>query len=291
MATKRQLEVFLTIVRCGSFRKAADELHISEASVSKQMKALETAGGQPLFTRERGRPAQLSAQGQSILNVAKQTLALQEKLQGGTESAALPPSPKLIIRPFLMQSLIRPNLAKLHEAGWPKTASFTIVETTNEILSLLERDANAFAFFRGGLQERKGLTFSYLKESNASVFAPREVCDKIRSGLLKENEVPFITPQYNLEINGFSIEAAQETAKGAPLIIEIPAFIDQLIEESIKRQAKIFILDDHAAEAVSEGYLEVVKPKAKAYWFTLASRSDAHPELRDILANSFKAVI
>ncbi|MXP26692.1 LysR family transcriptional regulator [Altererythrobacter indicus] len=79
-----------TIARCGSFRKAADELNISEAPVSKQMKALETACGYLLFERKRGRSVEPSAQGNSILNVAKQTLSLQEKLQADLESAALP---------------------------------------------------------------------------------------------------------------------------------------------------------------------------------------------------------
>ncbi|MXP26691.1 hypothetical protein GRI39_11655 [Altererythrobacter indicus] len=179
----------------------------------------------------------------------------------------------------------------MQEAGWPKAASFTTVETASEIFSLLERDANTFAFLRGGAQERKGLTFSYLKESNASIFAPKEVGQKIRLSLLKEDEIPFITPQSNLEVNGFSIKALQETENDAPLIILTPVFIDQLIDESIRRQAKIFIFDDHVAEAVPEGRLEVIKPKAKAYWLILASRSDAEPELRDMLVNAFKAVI
>lgn len=47
-----QLKYFLTIVKTGSFSEAADEMFISQSSMSKQIKALEHELGIDLFKRE-----------------------------------------------------------------------------------------------------------------------------------------------------------------------------------------------------------------------------------------------
>ncbi len=48
-ATLRQLQVFEAIVRLGSFTRAAEELHLTQPTVSIQIKKLTTALGLPLF--------------------------------------------------------------------------------------------------------------------------------------------------------------------------------------------------------------------------------------------------
>lgn len=47
----RQLNYFLTLARFLHFRKAAEELHISEQPLSYQIKKLETELGYKLFER------------------------------------------------------------------------------------------------------------------------------------------------------------------------------------------------------------------------------------------------
>ena len=47
-----QLKYFLAIVKTGSFSNAADDMYISQSSMSKQIKALETELGVDLFKRE-----------------------------------------------------------------------------------------------------------------------------------------------------------------------------------------------------------------------------------------------
>ena len=46
-----QLKYFLAIVKTGSFSNAADDMYISQSSMSKQIKALETELGVTLFNR------------------------------------------------------------------------------------------------------------------------------------------------------------------------------------------------------------------------------------------------
>jgi LysR family transcriptional activator of glutamate synthase operon len=62
----RQLEYVAAIVRCKTMRKAAQELYISEATMSQQIRALEVELGFSLFERH-GRTLRLSAQGEHLL--------------------------------------------------------------------------------------------------------------------------------------------------------------------------------------------------------------------------------
>ncbi len=48
----RQIRTFQAVVRCGSFSRAADELHISQSAVSQQIQALENDLGFPLLARK-----------------------------------------------------------------------------------------------------------------------------------------------------------------------------------------------------------------------------------------------
>jgi DNA-binding transcriptional LysR family regulator len=61
--TIRQLELFSSLCRTGSFGATADEFCISQPSVSNQISMLEFQLGIKLFTRERGRRPMLTADG------------------------------------------------------------------------------------------------------------------------------------------------------------------------------------------------------------------------------------
>lgn len=65
-STFRQIEVFLEVVRTGSFARTAESLSISSASVSNHIKALERQMGAALFIRERGRRAILTEAGYRV---------------------------------------------------------------------------------------------------------------------------------------------------------------------------------------------------------------------------------
>ncbi len=62
----RQLEVFSVLIEAGSFRRCAEELGISQASVSNQIKALEEQLGAILFDRMPGRTPLLTAEGRAF---------------------------------------------------------------------------------------------------------------------------------------------------------------------------------------------------------------------------------
>ena len=65
--TLRQLQVFASLCSTRSFRRSAESLGISQASVSNQMNALEEQLGLSLFVRGRGQRPVLTAEGTAFL--------------------------------------------------------------------------------------------------------------------------------------------------------------------------------------------------------------------------------
>ena len=66
--TLRQLDVFASLCATRSFRRSAESLGISQASVSNQMKALEAQLGLQLFARRPGQRPTLTPDGMAFLD-------------------------------------------------------------------------------------------------------------------------------------------------------------------------------------------------------------------------------
>ena len=65
--TLRQLELFASLCATRSFRRSAESLGISQASVSNQIKALEQQLGIALFTRRPGQRPTVTSEGMAFL--------------------------------------------------------------------------------------------------------------------------------------------------------------------------------------------------------------------------------
>src|SRR5437764_12142410 len=69
--TLRQLEIFATAAREGSFTRAARSLLLSEPAVSQQVKLLENVVGSRLFARSPRRPIELTDAGALLLQTCE----------------------------------------------------------------------------------------------------------------------------------------------------------------------------------------------------------------------------
>jgi LysR family glycine cleavage system transcriptional activator len=76
------LRYFLAAARAGSFSAAAQHLHVTQGAVSRQIKDLEQALGEPLFVRE-AKGLQLTIAGQLLIRPVEDAFA---SLQSGVES-------------------------------------------------------------------------------------------------------------------------------------------------------------------------------------------------------------
>jgi DNA-binding transcriptional LysR family regulator len=72
-----QLKTLLSVARLGSFRRAADEMYVTQAAVTSRIKILEQWLGFELFTRHR-RGADLTAQGAKFIDYARNAIDIIE---------------------------------------------------------------------------------------------------------------------------------------------------------------------------------------------------------------------
>lgn len=72
------LRSFLAFVDTGSFTRAAKQTYRSQSAISMQMKKLEEATGQSLFTKE-GRNVALTERGQELVSYARRILSLHDE--------------------------------------------------------------------------------------------------------------------------------------------------------------------------------------------------------------------
>ena len=74
----RQLLAFVAVVRCQSFTRAAQELHLTQSAISHSMRALESDLGCRLMDRN-GRRLELTEQGGHFLQKAEAILREMEQ--------------------------------------------------------------------------------------------------------------------------------------------------------------------------------------------------------------------
>jgi DNA-binding transcriptional LysR family regulator len=112
--TFRQLQVFASLCATRSFRRSAESLGISQASVSNQMNTLEAQLGLALFIRRRGQRPILTAEGMAFLDdlrtfeAAGDTLAAHRRRSA--REAMEPVRYRILIGQGTLDRYIRPKL-------------------------------------------------------------------------------------------------------------------------------------------------------------------------------------
>lgn len=115
--TLRQLEVFASLCATRSFRRSAENLGISQASVSNQIKALEQQLGFSLFVRRPGQRPSLTPEGTAFLDDMRAFLAAGEALaahrRSSGDEAEQPVRYRVLVGQGLLDNFIRPRLDRL----------------------------------------------------------------------------------------------------------------------------------------------------------------------------------
>ncbi len=85
--TLRQLEIFEVVARLGNFTRAAEVLHLTQPSVSMQVKSLAEAVGHPLF-EQIGRQARLTSQGRALYDTCRELGAIWSRFEAQVDDEA-----------------------------------------------------------------------------------------------------------------------------------------------------------------------------------------------------------
>ena len=138
--THRHIEVFRTVMLAGQVTRAAELLHTSQPTVSRELARLEQLLGYPLFERDKGRMRptvramalleEVEASFVGLDRIAAHALSLQQYTRGRLQLACLP---------ALAQALLPEALAKFSHASPEASVSLLPMESLQLETALTEQ--------------------------------------------------------------------------------------------------------------------------------------------------------
>jgi DNA-binding transcriptional LysR family regulator len=111
----KQVAYFLRVIETGSFSAAADELYISQSSLSKQIIALEKELGFPLFDRSK-RKISITPAGKAFLPHARSLQAVYQSMLVDVTPYKTAPTLSIIAIPVIAQYKITSHIAQFQQA-------------------------------------------------------------------------------------------------------------------------------------------------------------------------------
>jgi DNA-binding transcriptional LysR family regulator len=138
-----QLETFLVLARCGSFTRAAAELHLSQPAVSRHIQKLEQRLGTTLLTRRRGR-IELSQAGERVRSYAEEVAGGYVRLVAdlGQQPSRLTGELRIVASTTPGEFLV-PGLVSAFTASHPRVSPrIQIADSTDVVAQLRLRKAD-----------------------------------------------------------------------------------------------------------------------------------------------------
>lgn len=162
--TLRQLEVFSSLCATRSFRRTAESLGVSQASVSNQVKALEHQLGFALFDRRPGRRPALTVEGvafeEDFLVFRSAAEALAQHRRRTAEDMQQSVRYRVLVGQGLLDNFIRAELGQFHAANPQIELAFEARPPSEGLARDLESGLYDFALIH---RRAAGLVEPYLR--------------------------------------------------------------------------------------------------------------------------------
>lgn len=142
----RQVQYALAVANFGSYSSAAEELFISQSSLSKQIIALEHELGFPIFDRTHRKIA-LTPSGETFLNHAEKIDAAYRAMLADLRECKISPALSIVAIPVIAQYGIT-SLVAMFRSRYPEVALTLEEREAGAILPLLNNHQYDLAFVR-----------------------------------------------------------------------------------------------------------------------------------------------
>lgn len=197
--TLRQLEVFASLCTTRSFRRSAESLGISQASVSNQMKALEEQLGLALFARRPGQRPVLTAEGMAFLDDLRAFQAAAEALSAHrrrTPEEAGSVRYSVLVGQGMLDSFIRPKLDRFFAANPGVDLEFEARAPSGDLARDLEDGRYDFAMIHRRADRSVEPHLRQLALVRGGIYGHRKFAEGRQLPLQPEliNTLPFIMP-------------------------------------------------------------------------------------------------
>jgi len=168
----RQLKIFLMVASRLNITRAAEELHLSQSSVSEQIQNLEGDLKSKLFDRS-SRQLRLTAAGQRLLDYATPLLALADEARSSVQIAAGVAFGNLAIGALETICAMRlPPIIAAYTAAHPSISVDVSAANTRELLKQVNGDTLDVCFVFGERQSEKNLHCEILNREELVVLIP-----------------------------------------------------------------------------------------------------------------------
>jgi len=135
--TLRQLQILVAVARHGGYTRAAEALHLTQPTVSMQVKKLSEAIGMPLFEQS-GKKLRLTPAGRKTLDASRDILNRLELLGGEISSLTGEVKGELRIAVVTTAKYFMPHLLGVFVQRYPDVDPRLIVTNREKILERLE---------------------------------------------------------------------------------------------------------------------------------------------------------
>ena len=287
---------FIAVAEAQSFRRAAEQLGVSTAAVSKAIKRLETDLGVRLLERS-SRKVALSSEGHALLVRAREAVAL---LRAGREAAAHGArEPRGIVTvsvPFTLSQQVTPALARLTQ----QYPSLSVALRFSDRMARFVDEQVDVAVRMGTLADSSLVARLLFRPRWTTVAAPaylgRRGTPRKPEDLARHELLAFVMPGGRRRDWLFRAAPGDEATRELTPAGSVDAsFGDALVHASVSGVGVAQVLDFMAAEAVARGELLEVLPEFAAagppvYAVCLPGRQGT-PRVRAVLgalADAFK---
>lgn len=198
--TLRQLEVFASLCATRSFRRSAESLGISQASVSNQIKTLEQQLGVALFARRPGQRPTVTSEGMAFLDDLRAFQAAGEALAShrrkGPGEAEDPALFRVLIGQGILDSYIKPKLDRFFAAHPRIELEFDGQAPSGNLARDLEDGRYDFALIHRRVDRSVEPYFRQLALVRGGIYGHRKFAEGRQVPLSADevNNLPFIMP-------------------------------------------------------------------------------------------------
>ena len=138
---KRDMEVallraFVAVVETGGMTAAGQQLNLTQAAVSQQIKRLEMAIGATLFDRSAGRKLELTSEGERLVSYARRMLTLDAELWRAMTAAQSEGEVKVGV-PYDIVGVFMPPILRRFAKMWPKVEVTLVCKATKPLKAML----------------------------------------------------------------------------------------------------------------------------------------------------------
>ncbi|HVU11950.1 MAG TPA: LysR family transcriptional regulator, partial [Phototrophicaceae bacterium] len=189
-----KLEIFVTIARLSSFTRAADDLHMTQPTVSQQLAMLEAQIGTALIKRDTRR-LRLTTAGETLLSYAERLLALSDEAAEATRAAAgLADRTLRLGVGHILAAYLLPGLLSRFQARYADHRVHISVGNTGELLTLVAAETVELALVGFPADHPDILVTPFIHDHLVVIVAPDDPWASRREVQLEElRERPFLT--------------------------------------------------------------------------------------------------